>query len=117
MINLSSLDITNKNIVIRVDMNVPIKDGNVLDTSRIMASIPTINYALNNNSKILLISHLGRPTEENFEEKFSLKPVALSLSKIINQSVEIIEDLDSNDIFKGTSNVQMLENIRFFKGE
>ena len=117
MINLSSLDITNKNIVIRVDMNVPIKDGNVLDSSRIMASIPTINYALNNNSKILLISHLGRPTEENFEEKFSLKPVALSLSKIINQSVEIIEDLDSNDIFKGTSNVQMLENIRFFKGE
>jgi len=117
MINLSSLDITNKNIVIRVDMNVPIKDGNVLDSSRIMASIPTINYALNNNSKILLISHLGRPTEENFEEKFSLKPVALSLSKIINQSVEIIADLDSSDIFKGRSNVQMLENIRFFKGE
>ena len=51
MINLSSLDITNKNIVIRVDMNVPIKDGNVLDLTRIKASIPTINYALNSNSK------------------------------------------------------------------
>ena len=117
MINLSSLDITNKNIVIRVDMNVPIKDGNVLDLTRIKASIPTINYALNSNSKILLISHLGRPAEENFEEKFSLKPVALSLSKIINQSVEIIDNLDSKDIFKGASNSQMLENIRFFEGE
>ena len=117
MINLSSLDITNKNIVIRVDMNVPIKDGNVLDLTRIKASIPTINYALNSNSKILLISHLGRPAEENFEEKFSLKPVALSLSKIINQSVEIIDNLDSKDIFKGASNIQMLENIRFFEGE
>tara|TARA_B100001250_G_scaffold375291_1_gene362755 strand:+ start:461 stop:1615 length:1155 start_codon:yes stop_codon:yes gene_type:complete len=117
MINLSSLDITNKNIVIRVDMNVPIKDGNVLDLTRIKACIPTINYALNSNSKILLISHLGRPNEENFEEKFSLKPVALSLSKIINGSVEVIEDLESKDIFKGASNIQMLENIRFFKGE
>ena len=117
MINLSSLDITNKNIVIRVDMNVPIKDGNVLDLTRIKASIPSINYALNSNSKILLISHLGRPAEENFEEKFSLKPVALSLSKIINQSVEIIDNLDSKDIFKGASNIQMLENIRFFEGE
>ena len=117
MINLSSLDITNKNIVIRVDMNVPIEDGNVLDSTRIKACIPTINYALNADSKILLISHLGRPIENNFEEKFSLKPVALSLSKLINESVEIIDDLDSKDIFKGSSNIQMLENIRFFKGE
>ena len=117
MINLSSLDITNKNVVIRVDMNVPIEDGNVLDSTRIKACIPTINYALNADSKILLVSHLGRPIEENFEEKFSLKPVALSLGKLINESVEIIDDLDSKDIFKGSSNIQMLENIRFFKGE
>ena len=117
MINLSSLDITNKNIVIRVDMNVPIEDGNVLDSTRIKACIPSINYALNAGSKILLVSHLGRPIEENFEEKFSLKPVALSLGKLINESVEIIDDLDSKDIFKGSSNIQMLENIRFFKGE
>ena len=117
MINLSSLDITNKNVVIRVDMNVPIEDGNVLDSTRIKACIPSINYALNAGSKILLVSHLGRPIEENFEEKFSLKPVALSLGKLINESVEIIDDLDSKDIFKGSSNIQMLENIRFFKGE
>ena len=63
MINLTSLDITNKNLVIRVDMNVPIKDGIVADASRINACIPTIKFALENNAKVLLISHLGRPKE------------------------------------------------------
>ena len=117
MINLSSLDINKKNLVIRVDMNVPINDGNVLDSSRIEACIPTINYALKNNSKVLLVSHLGRPTEGNFEEKFSLRPVAEELQKILNKPVELIKDLDSNNIFKSETNIQVLENIRFFEGE
>ena len=117
MINLSSLDIDKKNLVIRVDMNVPIDDGNVLDSSRIEACIPTINYALENNSKVLLVSHLGRPTEGNFEEKFSLKPVAEKLQKILNKPVELIKDLDSDSIFKSETNIQVLENIRFFEGE
>ena len=59
MINLSSLDINKKNLVIRVDMNVPIKDGNVLDATRIQACIPTIDHAIKNDSKVLLVSHLG----------------------------------------------------------
>ena len=117
MINLSSLDINKKNLVIRVDMNVPIDDGNVLDSSRIEACIPTINYALENNSKVLLVSHLGRPTEGNFEEKFSLRPVAEELQKILNEPVELIKDLDSKNIFKSETNIQVLENIRFFEGE
>ena len=117
MINLSSLEIKNKNLVIRVDMNVPISGGNVLDTTRISACIPTINYALKNNAKILLVSHLGRPTESVFEDQFSLKPVAACLSEIINESVEIVDQPDSKKIFNSTSRVQILENIRFFKGE
>ena len=118
MINLSSLDINKKNLVIRVDMNVPINnDGNVLDATRIEACIPTINYAVANNSKVLLVSHLGRPTEGNFEEKFSLKPVAEKLQKILNKPVELIKDLDSDSIFKSETNIQVLENIRFFEGE
>jgi len=117
MINLSSLNINNKNLVIRVDMNVPIKDGVILDSTRIKACLPTINYALKKNAKVLLISHLGRPIEGKFEEKFSLKPVAESLSKIFNLSCELIENLEAKDIFKGKSNLQVLENIRFFKGE
>ena len=117
MINLSSIDIANKNLVVRVDMNVPIKDGHILDATRIEACIPTINYALKNNAKILLISHLGRPAEGSFEEKFSLKPVAKHLSNIINKTCKLISSLESDEIFDGESNVQLLENIRFFKGE
>ena len=117
MINLTSLDITNKNLVIRVDMNVPIQNGIVTDTSRIKACIPTIKLALENNAKVLLISHLGRPEEGKFEEKFSMKPVAESLSGIINQEVGLVDRLDSEDIFKSAFNIQILENIRFFKGE
>ena len=117
MINLSSLEIKNKNLVIRVDMNVPISGGNVLDTTRITACIPTINYALKNNAKILLVSHLGRPTESVFEDQFSLKPVAACLSEIIDESVEVVDQLDSKKIFNSASRVQILENIRFFKGE
>ena len=117
MINLSSLEIKNKNLVIRVDMNVPISGGKVLDATRITACIPTINYALENNAKILLVSHLGRPTESVFEDKFSLKPVAACLSEIIDESVEVVDQLDSKKIFNSTSRVQILENIRFFKGE
>ena len=117
MINLSSIDIANKNLVVRVDMNVPIEDGHILDATRIEACIPTINYALKNNAKILLISHLGRPAEGSFEEKFSLKPVAKHLSNIINKTCKLISSLESDEIFDGESNVQLLENIRFFKGE
>ena len=117
MINLSSLDLNNKNLVIRVDMNVPIKDGDVLDSIRIKACLPTIEYALENNAKVLLISHLGRPIEGNFEEEFSLKTVANKLSKIINIDVELIDTLESNKIFNSSSNIQVLENIRFFEGE
>ena len=117
MINLSSLDLNNKNLVIRVDMNVPIKHGDVLDSTRIKACLPTIEYALENNAKVLLISHLGRPIEGNFEEEFSLKPVANELSKIINMDVELIDTLESNKIFNSSSNIQVLENIRFFEGE
>ena len=117
MINLSSIDIKNKNLVIRVDMNVPLKNGNVLDATRIEACLPTIDYALKNNAKILLISHLGRPTEGNFEEKFSLMPIAKYLSKIINQPCELIDTPNSDAIFNNSCEVQLLENIRFFQGE
>ena len=117
MINLSSLDVNNKNLVIRVDMNVPLKDGSILDATRIEACLPTIEHALKNNAKVLLISHLGRPTEGVFDEKFSLRPVANHLSMTTNKSCELIENLDSEKIFNSDSQIQLLENIRFFEGE
>lgn len=117
MNNLSTLNINNKNLVIRVDMNVPIKDGKVLDATRIEACLPTIRYALEKDAKILLISHLGRPTEGMPTEEFSLKPVAIKASEVFGQNVDLIESIDDSKIFKGSSSIQILENIRFFEGE
>ena len=117
MNNLSTLNINNKNLVIRVDMNVPIKDGKVFDATRIEACLPTIRYALEKDAKILLISHLGRPTEGMPTEEFSLKPVAIKASEVFGQNVDLIESIDDSRIFKGSSSIQILENIRFFEGE
>ncbi|MDA9033515.1 phosphoglycerate kinase [Gammaproteobacteria bacterium] len=117
MNRLSELNISNKNLVIRVDMNVPIKDGTVVDNTRIIACMPTIKFALENNAKVLLITHLGRPTEGSFEEQFSLKPLVKELSRILDCKVDLVDSLDSSKIFNSSSNVQILENIRFFAGE
>ena len=117
MNRLSELNISNKNLVIRVDMNVPIKDGTVVDNTRIIACMPTIKFALENNAKVLLITHLGRPTEGSFEEQFSLKPLVKEISRILECKVDLVNSLDSSEIFNSSSNVQTLENIRFFAGE
>lgn len=117
MNRLSELNISNKNLVIRVDMNVPIKDGTVVDNTRIIACMPTIKFALENNAKVLLITHLGRPTEGSFEEQFSLKPLVKELSRILECKVDLVDSLDSSEIFNSSSNIQILENIRFFAGE
>ena len=117
MNRLSDLNISNQNLVIRVDMNVPIEDGVVTDNTRILACMPTIKFALKSNAKILLVTHLGRPKEGTFDKKFSLKPVAAEVSKILDHEVNLIDDLDSTKIFNGSSDIQILENIRFFEGE
>jgi len=117
MNRLSDLNISNQNLVIRVDMNVPIEDGVVTDNTRILACMPTIKFAQKSNAKILLVTHLGRPKEGTFDKKFSLKPVATEVSKILGYEVDFIDNLDSTKIFNGSSDIQILENIRFFEGE
>ena len=117
MHKLSDFDIKNKNLTIRVDMNVPIREGEVIDQTRIKACIPTIELALKNNASILLISHLGRPEEGKFDDRLSLKPVAKCLSEIFQFTVDVIKDLEDETIFNGSSPIQVLENIRFFDGE
>ena len=117
MHKLLDLDLKNKNLTIRVDMNVPIKNGIVVDQTRIEACIPTIQKALDNNANVLLVSHLGRPEEGSHDKNFSLQPVAESLSKIFGVTVDLIKHLDDKSIFNGSSSIQILENIRFFDGE
>ena len=117
MKSLAELNITGKNLVIRVDMNVPIKNGVIKDLTRIKACLPSIEYALANNCKVLLVSHLGRPIEGKTDKVFSLSPVAEALSSILDEPVQLINSPDSDDIFNTKNKVQLLENIRFFSGE
>lgn len=112
---ISDIDLNGKKLVIRVDMNVPIKEGKVKSDTRIKAALKTINYALEKNASVLLLSHLGRPTEGEFNPEFSLAPVTERLSELLNKSVKLFKDIADVQLNQGE--VGMLENIRFFKGE
>ena len=113
---LKDQDLSNKNVVLRLDLNVPIQEKLVLDSTRISASVPTIKYLLDKNCKVLLTSHLGRPEEGKFDQDFSMSPVAKKLSEILNHEIDLIDSLDSSDIFN-TTQIQLLENLRFLIGE
>ena len=113
---LKDQDLSNKNVVLRLDLNVPIQDKRVLDSTRIIASVPTIKYLLDKNCKVLLTSHLGRPEEGKFDINLSMRPVAKKLSEILNHEIDLIDSLSSSDIFN-TTQIQLLENLRFLVGE
>ena len=113
---LKDRDISNKNVVVRLDLNVPIQDKQILDSTRIISSVPTIKYLVDKNCKVLLTSHLGRPEEGKFDQDFSMSPVAKKLSEILNHEIDLIDSLDSSDIFN-TTQIQLLENLRFLIGE
>ena len=113
---LKDRDLSNKNVVLRLDLNVPIQDKRVLDSTRIIASVPTIKYLLDKNCKVLLTSHLGRPEEGKFDINLSMHPVAEKLSEILNHEIDLIDSLSSSDIFN-TTQIQILENLRFLVGE
>ena len=113
---LKDQDLSNKNVVVRLDLNVPIQDKQIIDSTRIISSVPTIKYLLNKNCKVLLTSHLGRPEEGKFDEDLSMSPVAKKLSEILNHEIDLIDSLDSSDIFN-TTQIQLLENLRFLIGE
>ena len=113
---LKDQDLSNKNVVVRLDLNVPIQDKQIIDSTRIISSVPTIKYLVNKNCKVLLTSHLGRPEEGKFDQDFSMSPVAKKLSEILNHEIDLIDSLDSSDIFN-TTQIQLLENLRFLTGE
>ena len=113
---LKDHDLSNKNVVLRLDLNVPIQDKRILDATRIISSVSTIKYLLNKNCKVLLASHLGRPDEGKFDMNFSMRPVVEKLSEILNHEIDLIDSLASSDIFN-TTQIQLLENLRFLIGE
>lgn len=112
---LADQDVKGKTVVIREDLNVPMKDGKVGNDKRIRAALPTIRMALDKGAGVVVLAHLGRPTEGEFEEKFSLKPVAEHVGKLLGKPVKVVDKPE--DAKPAPGEVVIVENIRFFKGE
>ncbi len=116
VINMTDIDLSGKRVLIREDLNVPVADGKVTSDARIRAALPTIVAALEANAAVMLVSHLGRPTEGQPEGKFSLQPVADHLAGLLGRDVPLVRDwIDGVDVEPG--NVVLLENVRFLAGE
>ena len=116
VLKMSDLELTGKRVLIREDLNVPIEAGRVTSDARIRASLPTIQLAINKGARVLLMSHLGRPTEGAPTDELSLAPVAARLSELLGKPVPLVKDwLNGVDCEPGQ--VVLCENVRFNKGE
>jgi phosphoglycerate kinase len=113
---MSGVDLRGKRVLIREDLNVPIKDGQVSSDARIRAALPTLQAALNAKARVLVMSHLGRPDEGRYSEEFSLAPVAKRLAQLLGMSVPLKKDW-LNGVDVGPGEIVLLENVRFNKGE
>lgn len=113
---MSELDLMNKKVLIREDLNVPIKNGKVTSDARLKAALPTIKQALDGGAQIILMSHLGRPTEGQYDSQYSLQPVADYLSDMLGIDVLLVQDWQQGIVIS-QGQVALLENVRFNKGE
>ncbi len=117
----SETELINKKILLRLDLNVPLESGNITDTTRIDKIIPTLKFLIKKNSKIIILSHIGRPKGKILKE-LSLKPICLNLENKLQESVKLIKkninEINHSDLFKNTNEkIIMLENIRFYDEE
>lgn len=116
VIKMTDLALSGKRVLVREDLNVPLKDGKVADDTRIRASLPTIEYALKAGARVMVMSHLGRPEEGVYADEASLAPVVAHLIKLLNKPVRLVKDwLGGVNVAPGE--VVVCENVRFNKGE
>ncbi|MDO6426419.1 phosphoglycerate kinase [Thalassotalea sp. 1_MG-2023] len=116
VIKMTDLDLAGKRVLIREDLNVPIADGKVTSDARLRASLPTIKHALAAGAKVMVMSHLGRPTEGEYEDKYSMQPVVNYLADALSSPVRLVKDyLDGVELADGE--LVIFENVRFNKGE
>jgi phosphoglycerate kinase len=116
ILRMVDLDLLGKRVLIREDLNVPVKNGKVTSDARIQASLPTIEFALNAGAAVMLMSHIGRPTEGEYNPEYSLQPVAEHLAALLNKPVRLEKDwLDGIEINAGE--IVLCENVRFNVGE
>jgi len=116
--SIRDFDLKGKRVIIRCDLNVPMKNGKITDDNRIIAVIPTIEYAVDQGAKVIILSHLGRPKTEDDKAKFSLKPVAEYLSTVLDRGIKFMTGTRGKLIFDSVNNmndgdIMMLENTRF----
>ena len=117
VIRVTDLDLKGKRVLIRSDLNVPVKDGKVTSDARITASMKTFEYCLKAGAKVMVMSHLGRPTEGEYSDENSLKPVADVLSAKLGKPVRLIKDWIDGGFDVVDGELVLLENVRFNKGE
>ncbi|MGP0147279.1 phosphoglycerate kinase [Pseudomonas oryzihabitans] len=116
VLKMSDLDLKGKRVLIREDLNVPVKEGQIKSDARLVAALPTLKLALDKGAAVIVCSHLGRPTEGEFSEENSLAPVAAYLSKALGREVPLVKDyLDGVQVEPGQ--LVLLENVRFNAGE
>ncbi|WP_392561339.1 phosphoglycerate kinase [Orbus sturtevantii] len=116
IVKMTDLELKGKRLFIRSDLNVPVKDGKVTSDARIRASLPTIELAIKQGAKVMVTSHIGRPTEGEYNPEYSLQPVVDYLNAHVNFPVRLVKDyLDGVDVKEGE--LVVLENVRFNKGE
>ena len=118
VIKMTDLDLAGKRVLIRQDLNVPIKDGKVTSDARILASLPTIEFAMKAGAKVMVMSHLGRPTEGEYNEEYSMIPVGEHLAALLGRDVEMVKDWAEKGVGPmRDGDVVLLENVRFNVGE
>jgi phosphoglycerate kinase len=116
ILQMIDLELQGKRVLIREDLNVPIKNGVITSDARILAAIPTIEYALKAGARVILMSHLGRPIEGNFNEQYSIKPIARYIQELLKVNITVTSDREEK-IFNCDSDLIFLENVRFNEGE
>ena len=117
VISMDDVNLSSKRVLIREDLNVPVKDGKVANDNRIRAALPTIEKALNAGAKVMIMSHLGRPVEGEFAPEFSLAPVADALAALLGRPVKLVSDYLEKPVELAANEVALLENVRFNAGE
>ncbi len=116
-LGLNDFQFKDQRVLLRLDLNAPIKDGAVTNDERLIRSLPTINHILNNEGKLIVISHLGRPKENGeLQPDFSLSPVVKRLEQLLNRSINLITDINNIPSIQ-TGEMIILENVRFLEGE